>query len=92
MAKKESGNFIVNFLKDTIRSEIVDNTKKKIREIVRLVIKTSTTSIISFVAVIFILVGLANIIEKAYSLASGMGYIIVGGGLLVLALIIKAFY
>ena len=95
MAKffKEAGNFLlgegISKLKDKVDKTIKD-LEQKIEIITKKVIKTSILFLMMFIGGMFILIGLAKYLNETVSgLGHGLGTILVGAVLIVLALFVR---
>ena len=93
-AIKEVGKILIGSGADSIKKKVsvtIEDTKKKIQQTVEYVIKTTVVFLIIVLGFIFALVGLSRYLtETVPSLDHGLGFLVIGGGLVVLGLIVKA--
>ena len=69
---------------------MVDNVKTRIEDVTRKAIKASVIYVLMFIGLVFLLVGLANWLQAYYSWLDGIGFMVVGGAILLLGVIVKA--
>jgi len=72
-------------------SETIEETQEKVEKVTKYVIKSLALLMIFFTGLIFLLVGLGQTLEdKVSSLTQGMGFIVIGGVMVLIAIIVKA--
>lgn len=90
---KEAGKFLMgegmSRLKDKVDKTVKD-LEQKIEIITRKVIKTSILFLMMFIGAMFVLIGFAKYLNEAVpGLAHGLGTILIGAVLIVLALFVR---
>jgi hypothetical protein len=87
---KEMADDLLGNVKDKI-SETIEDTQEKVEQVTKHVIKSLTLLLIFFLGLIFLLVGVSQSLEdKVASLTPGLGFVVVGGVLVILTIIVKA--
>ncbi len=80
---------IIGGYKDVIL-ETADGLQKRVEQTTKQVIKSSLLFVLIVISLIFLLVGFAQWIEAYNNWSQGAGLMVVGGGVLLLVVIIKA--
>ena len=81
---------ILGNVKESIE-DTLEETQVKVEEITKHVIKSLSLLLIFFIGLIFLFVGISQTLEdKVSSLTPGLGFVLVGGILIVITIIVKA--
>ncbi len=71
--------------------DVVDNVQDRVEQTTRKVIKSAALFVLFVVGLLFVLIGLSQWVETNWHFAHGVGLLLVGGIIVFLAFVIKAF-